>query len=57
MDVKGVFDHVSKGQLFKHVIYLGIDGDLVIWTKSFLTDRKILLVIDGHDDKEREIET
>ena len=39
------------------MIKLGIDGDLVAWTKSFLTDRKVQLVIDGHENKEREIET
>ena len=57
MDVKGAFDHVSRSQLLKRMIDLGIDGDLVAWTKSFLTDRKIQLVIDGYDNKEREIET
>ncbi len=39
------------------MIELGIDGDLVTWTGSFLTDRKVQLVIDGHENKEREIET
>ena len=29
MDVKGAFDHVSKGQLLTRMIELGIDGDLV----------------------------
>ncbi len=57
MDVKGAFDHVSRSQLLKCMIDLGIDGDLVAWTKSFLTDRKIQLVIDGYDNKEREIRT
>ncbi len=57
MDVKGAFDHVSKGQLLTRMIELGVDGDLVTWTGSFLTDRKIQLVIDGHDNPEREIET
>ena len=57
MDVKGSFDHVSRKQLLKRVIELGIDGDLAAWTRSFLTDRKIQLVIDGHENKEREIET
>ena len=57
MDVKGAFDHVSKSQLLTRMIDLGIDTDLVAWTKSFLTDRKIQLVIDGHDNKERDIET
>ena len=54
MDVKGAFDHVSRWQLLARMIELGIDGDLVTWTGSFLTDRKIQLVIDGHDNKERE---
>ena len=57
MDVKGAFDHVSKGQLLTRMVELGIDGDLVNWTGSFLTDRRVQLVIDGHDNKEREIET
>ena len=57
MDVKGAFDHVPKGQLLTHKIELGVDGDLVTWTGSFLTDRKVQFVIDGHDNKERKIET
>ncbi len=57
MDVKGAFDHISKSQLLMHMTDLGIDTDLVEWTKSFLTDRKIQLVIDGHDNKKRDIET
>ncbi len=39
------------------MIKLDIDGDLVNWTGSFLTNQKIQLVIDGHDNKERDIET
>ena len=57
MDVKGAFDHVSKGQLLIRMTELRVDGDLVTWTGSFLTNRKVQLVIDGHDNKEREIET
>ncbi len=29
MDVKGAFDHVSKGQLLRRMVELEIDGDLV----------------------------
>ncbi len=29
LDVKGAFDHVSRSQLVKSMIDLGIDGDLV----------------------------
>ena len=39
------------------MIELGVDGDLVTWTGSFLTDRKIQPVIDGHDNKGRKLET
>lgn len=56
MDVKGAFDHVSRGQLLTRMIELGIDGDRATWTCSFLTDRNINLAIDGHDNEEREIE-
>ncbi len=37
MDVKGAFDHVSKGQLLTQIIELGVDANLVTWTGSFLT--------------------
>ena len=57
MDVKGAFDHVLKGQLLTRMIELGVDSNLVTWTGSFLTDRKIQLVIDDHDNKKKEIET
>ena len=46
MHVKGAFDHISKEQLLTRMIELGIDGDLVTWTDSFLIDRKLQLVID-----------
>ena len=57
MDVKGAFEHVSKAELLRNKLGLGIDGDLTKWTKSFLTSRKVQLVIDGHENRERVIET
>ena len=57
MDVKRAFDHVSKGQLIARIIKIGVDEDLIKWTKSFLTNRKVQLVIDGHDNPEQSIET
>ena len=57
IDVKGAFDHVSKAQLLRQIIDLGIEGDLIRWTRSFLTNRKVQLVIDGHKNREREIKT
>ena len=35
MDVKGAFDHVSKTKLVERMMELGIDGDLIRWTRSF----------------------
>ena len=57
IDVKEAFDHVSKDQLPTRMIELGIDSDLVTWIGFFLTNRKIQLVIDKYDNKERNIET
>ena len=57
MDVKEPFDHGLRTQLFKQIIELSMDEDLVVWTSSFLPDRKIQLVIDGHENAKREIET
>ena len=55
MDVKGAFDHISKTSLVERMIKLSIDGDLIQQTESFLTDRKVKLVIDGHNNKEQDI--
>lgn len=57
MDVKRTFDNISKKQLLNQIIELESDGDLVTYISSFLSDRKIQLVIDRHDNKERDIET
>ena len=57
MVVKRAFDHVSKRQLFKSMIELSIDKDLVDWTRSFLIDQKIQIIIDEYENKERKIET
>ena len=57
MDVKGVFDHVFKNQLFIRMIELDIDIDLIAQTKSFLIDKKIQLGIDKYNHKKSNIET
>ena len=36
---------------------LGIDGDLVGWTQSFMADRRVELMIDGHINPEVAINT
>lgn len=57
MDVNDTSDHISKKQLLTRIIELGFDGDFVTWIGSFLIDRKIQLVINGHDNKKKKIET
>lgn len=57
IDMKGVFDYVSKAKLLGKMLSLSIDGDQIKWTKSFLSNQKVELVIDGYKNKEREVET
>lgn len=57
IDVKSAFDYVSRGQFLTQMIELRSDKDLVTWTKSFLTNRKVQLVINSNDNKEKKIET
>lgn len=53
MDIKGVFDHIFRSELFKRMIKLGINEDLVAWTRTFSINQKIQIVIDGHENKEK----
>lgn len=57
IDVKKAFNYVLRNQVFKCIIELDIDRDLITWTRFFLSNRKIRLVIDRHENKKREIET
>lgn len=56
MDVKGAFDNVLRSQLFRNMIELSINGNLVAQTRFFLIDRKIQIIIDEYENKERKIE-
>ena len=47
LDVKGAFDHVNPSRLVNRLIELGLDGDLIRWVQSFLTDRWVQLQIDN----------
>ncbi|EED11676.1 reverse transcriptase, putative [Talaromyces stipitatus ATCC 10500] len=52
MDIKGAFDHVVLARLIEVLREAGVDGDLIRWVVSFLSDRQVTLVIDGHIGKE-----
>lgn len=47
MDVKGAFDHVRCTTL-QRMQEMQIDGNIIGWVESFLTDRHLQLVIDGY---------
>ena len=55
IDVKQAFDHISKSQLLKCMIDFGIDENLVVWMKFFLSHRNIQSVINEYDNKKEEI--
>lgn len=57
MDVKGAFNYVSRVKLARQMRQLRIDNDLIGWTQSFLTDRRVEIVIDGHINPEKVVET
>jgi len=47
MDVKGAFPNINLSRLILCMAEVGIDGDLVCWVASFLSERKMQIVIDG----------
>lgn len=36
---------------------IGADGDMMLWTKSFMSHRRVGLVIDGHQPAEKTVNT
>ncbi|RJE17249.1 reverse transcriptase, partial [Aspergillus sclerotialis] len=57
MDVMGAFDHVDPHKLAEAIGAIGIDNDLIRWTLSFLTDRRVSLIIDGYRTPEQPIDS
>jgi hypothetical protein len=49
MDVKGAFDHVSRTRLTKRLEELEADLQLIRWTDNFMKERKVSLIINGHE--------
>ena len=47
MDVQSAFNNTSRELLAKRLEELGVEADLVRWTISFMTNRKVKLVLDG----------
>ena len=57
IDVIGTFDHVDLYKLSEAMEAVGLDNDLIRWTLSFLTDRRVSLVIDGYKVPEQPIDS
>ena len=56
MDVKSAFN-VSRPILGRILGELGIEPDLVRWTDSFMSGRKVRLVLEGKEGEEHKVET
>jgi len=57
MDVKSAFNDVSRPVLSRRLVKLGVEPDLVRWTDSLMSDRKVRLVLEGREGEEHEVET
>lgn len=57
MDIKRVFDHISKTWLITYMLELELNKDFICWAKSFLINRKLLLVIHNHNNPKKKIKT
>jgi len=57
MDVKSAFNNVDKTFLGKWMEELELEADLIRWTMSFMSDRRVKLVLDGEIGDENPVDT
>jgi len=57
MDVQSAFNNTSKRLLAARMEALGVEADLVRWTLSFMTERRVRLVLDGKEGEAHEVQT
>lgn len=48
IDLSKAFDRVTHTKLLGKLLLLGVDMNLVLWIKSYLSDRTQYVEIDGH---------
>jgi len=48
MDINAAFPSVARGRLIHAMMAKKIDGDLIRWTESFLSERTVEMVIEGN---------
>jgi len=57
MDVKSAFNNVSRGHLVGRMMTPGVESDLIRWTESLVSDRKVQLVLNGQEGDDHEADT
>ena len=57
MDIAAAFPSLSEKSLREEVRNVGVDENLVGWKFSFMRERRIQMVIDGHEEEEMEVTT
>jgi len=57
MDVKSAFNNVDKTFLGKRMEEQGMEADLIRWTMSFMSDRRVRLVLDGEVEEPNAVDT
>jgi len=57
LDVKGAFDNVSKERLLNTMKNLGVLRNIIDWTESFTTNRRVVLSFDNERDDMKPIDT
>ena len=57
MDVKSAFNNVDKTFLGKRMEELGMEADRIRWTMSFMSDRRVRLVLDGEVEEPNAADT
>jgi len=57
MDVQAAFNNTNKRLLAARLRELGMEADLVRWTISFMTGRKVKLVLDGVEGEAYKVDT
>ena len=48
MDIQAAYDIVWRAGLLRKLVAAGVEGYLVRWTPSFLTDRIVMLEVGEH---------
>ena len=57
MNVKTAFDHVASSKLTDHMLKLDVNEDLMQWFQSFMTDRRLQLVMNEFHCEKKSVNT